>query len=259
MRREHYVRNHLVSVRMGDKLNYTIPASPTYGNPTKPLEYQEPLPADGDRTPSVKSPFNYRGNLVCDNDNRNSPPRVLSFESSVEKNAALILQTRRDIAKLEVQQPTVAWVSSDGEVRKHTFDLLATMDNGDRVAIAAKPTHLLLENDLIGTLIRISRHHLDGKADRVSFVTERFANDNDAYNASEILLSRRLRNEEEYLIAWSLLKKLAGPVRFRALFAGAEIPAHRRTALWCLIDDQLLRPVSPGTRVEDDTLMIATI
>lgn len=95
-------------------------------------------------------------------------------------------------------------------------------------------------------------------ADGVSFVTEKFASDGAAHNAKEILLSRRLRNEDEYLIALNIVKGIRGPVTFRSLFAGAEVPAHRRTALWCLIDEQLLRPVAAG-RIEDTTLMIASL
>lgn len=254
MRREHLIKHHLVRVRLGDTIDYTIPSSATYGTPTTPLEYPEPLPANGDRTPSPKSPFNYRGTLVANN----NAPQVLTFESSVERNATLILQTNHDIVELQTQQPTLPYVGADGKLHRHTFDLCAHLKDGRKIGIAAKPALKLIETDLVGTLLRIKKQGMNGLLDDVSFVTETFASDDAAYNAKEILLSRRLRNEEEYRIAFDLLKGIRGPVTFRALFVGAEVPAHRRTALWCLIDEGLLCPAAPG-RIEDTTLMIVTL
>lgn len=254
MRREHLIKHHLVRVRLGDTINYTIPSSATYGTPTTPLEYPEPLPANGDRTPPPKSPFNYRGTLVANN----NAPQVLTFESSVERNATLILQTNHDIVELQTQQPTLPFVGADGKLHRHTFDLCAHLKDGRKIGIAAKPINKLIETDLVGTLLRIKRQGMNGLLDDVSFVTEKFASDDAAHNAKQILLSRRLRNEGEYQAALNVVKSVRGPVTFRALFAGAEIPAHRRTAIWCLIDDGLLRPVAPG-RIEDTTLMIVAL
>jgi len=254
VRREHLIKHHMVRVRLGDQIDYTIPSSATYGKPTAPIEYREPLPADGDRTPAEKSPFNYRG---CHVANSNAP-RNLPFESSVELKAQLILETDHNVVELKTQQPTYRYIGADGESHRHTFDIYARLRDGRRIGIAAKPAALLIETDLVGTLLRIKDQGLKGILDDVSFVTEKFASDEAAWNAREILLSRRLRNEEEYLIALNVLKGVRGAVPFRALFAGAEVPAHRRTALWCLIDDRLLRPVAPG-RIEDTTLMIVTL
>jgi hypothetical protein len=254
VRREHYIRNHLVRIRMGETIDYTVPASPTYGNPTKPLDYAEPLPANGNRTPAPKSPLNYRGQIVVDNE----VPQIVTFESSLEKKAILILRADRRVASLRTQYPTVEYLGSDGELHEHTFDAMVRRIDGKRIVIAAKPILKLIENDLIGTLKVISRDCLKGVADAVTFVTEKYASDEAAHNANEILLSRRLRNDDEYLIALNIVKSVRGPVTFRALFAGADVPAHRRTALWCLIDEQLLRPVTPG-RIEDTTLVIAAL
>ncbi|PDT10193.1 hypothetical protein [Rhizobium sp. M1] len=254
MRREHLIKHHLVRVRLGDTIDYTIPSSATYGTPTTPLEYPEPLPANGDRTPSAKSPFNYRGTLVANN----NAPQVLTFESSVERNATLILQTNHDIVELQTQQPTLPYRDTDGKSHTHTFDICARLKDGRKIGIAAKPILKLIETDLVGTLLRIKQQGMNGLLDDVNFVTEKFASDDAAQNAREILLSRRLRNEEEYQAALEVVKGVRGPVRFRALFVGAEVPAHRRTALWCLIDEGLLRPAAPG-RIEDTTLMIVTL
>ncbi|MBY5840391.1 hypothetical protein GR247_15655 [Rhizobium leguminosarum] len=254
MRREHLIKHHLVRVRLGDKIDYTIPASATYGKPTEAIEYPEPLPANGDRTPAPKSPINYRGTLVANS----NAPRVLTFESSVERNAALILQTNRDIVELLTQQPTCHFTDVYGIRHAHTFDFCARLRNGKRLGIAAKPIMKLIETNLVGTLLRIKQQGMNGLLDDVNFVTETFASDDAAHNAREILLSRRLRNEEEYQAALEVVKGVRGPVTFRALFVGAEVPAHRRTALWCLIDEGLLRPAAPG-RIEDTTLMIVTL
>jgi hypothetical protein len=257
VRREHLFSNHLVRVRLGDTIDYTIPSSPTYGKPTNPLDYPEPLPANGDRTPSPKSPFNYRGTMVSAvNDDG---PRILTFESSIEHKAALIFQADHRIVELRTQWPTVEYRGPDGVLHKHIFDFYMKRDDGKRIVVAAKPIAKMLETDLVGTLLRISKQRdIKRFADAVTFVTEKFASDEATYNAKEILLSRRLHNDDEYRLALDVLRGVRGPVTFRALFAGAEVPAHRRIALWRLVDHGFLRPAAPG-RIEDTTTMTITL
>jgi hypothetical protein len=144
-------------------------------------------------------------------------------------------------------------------VKKHIIDFLLHERGGRRIMVAAKPTLLFVETGLHHLLLRLwDQGQLTGHADSLSFVTEKFASDDAAYNASEILKARRLFNKEQYEIALGMLRNIRGPVRFSALLAGAEPPAHRRTAIWNLIDDKRLQPAEAG-RIEDHSLMIATL
>ncbi|MGO6727352.1 hypothetical protein ACCS45_04395 [Rhizobium ruizarguesonis] len=254
MRLEHHANDYLVRLRCGDNYSFNIPSAPTYGNPTKPLDYQVPLPFEGKRTPAVLSPFNYRGTMPGINDNRKMP-----FESKVERNAELMFQTDHRIQEIRPQAYAIPYRTGQGEEKKHIIDFLLKEKTGRRVLVAAKPTLLLVKTGLVGLLLHLRDNgHLTGIADDVSFVTERYASDDAAYNAGEILKARRLRNEDEYEIAFDMLTRVKGPVRFRALLAGAEPPALRRIALWNLIDEQRLRPVQLG-RIEDNSTMTVTL
>lgn len=253
MRSEHHIKAHLVSLRYGDKMEFCIGAGPTYHRPTKAPKYGTPADFGGCRRPAELSPFNYRGTMVNDNNDRE-----LTFESGVERNAGLILQTEPDIAELRSQWPKVAYIAADGSRHEHTFDFFARMKTGERVAIAAKPLSLLLKTDLIGTLLSIVDRGHGNFADKVSFVTEAYASDAAAWNAKMILNYRRARNEPEYEIARAMLQNIRGPVRFRALFAGATDNSARRAALWCLIDERRLRPIGAGY-IHDHSMMLASV
>ncbi|MBB4232199.1 hypothetical protein [Rhizobium mongolense] len=254
MRPQHLTNDYLIRLRYGETLSFAIPSSPTYGIPTKPLDYRVPLPFEGKREPSIKSPFNYRGTMVGINDNR-----IMPFESKVERNAEIIFQTDPRIARIKPQPLVIKYTAADGKEKKHIVDFLLHKVDGSRALVAAKPTLLLVRTGLVDLLLRLwDQGRLTGIADSLSFVTEKYASDEAAYNASEIIKARRLRNEAEYDIALNILKNVRGPVRFCALLAGAEPPAHRRTALWNLIDEKRLRPVKAG-RIEDHSLMTVTL
>lgn len=200
------------------------------------------------------SPFNYRGAMAGINDNR-----IMPFESKVERNAGLMFQTDHRIQEIHPQACAIPYWTAEGDEKKHIIDFLLKEKTGRRVLVAAKPTLLLVKTGLIGLLLYMRDNgYLADIADDVSFVTERYASDEAAYNAGEILKARRLRNEDEYKIAFEMLTRVKGPLRFRALLAGAELPALRRIALWNLIDEQRLRPVEPG-RIEDNSTMTVTL
>jgi hypothetical protein len=249
MRTEHHQAEALGKLRRGEPVEFIIPETTTYANPTRPLELHDVLAFEGVRLPSVKSPYNYRGTMVGHHDSRTLP-----FESRVEDNAATIFQTMREIIEIRPQAVTLKWMTSSGEQKKHVIDFLLRTTSGKTILVAAKPILKLIETNLIGLLLSLSDRGLDGIADMVTFVTEKFASDDAAYNAGEILHARRARNELEYQIALRLIENLRGEVRFRDLLSTAEIPANRRTAIWNLIDEARLRPVEAG-RVEDDSIL----
>ncbi|MBU1316484.1 MAG: hypothetical protein KJ947_04450 [Alphaproteobacteria bacterium] len=251
MRTEHHQAEVLDKLRRDEPVEFVIPETTTYANPSTALQLEDVLAFEGVRLPSVKSPFNYRGAQV---DTRSK--RLLPFESKVEDNAATIFQAMHEIVEIRPQAVVLKWVAANGERKKHIIDFLLRTGSGKTILVAAKPILKLIETNLIGLLLSVSERGLDGVADAVTFVTEKFASDEAAFNADQILLARRVRNEREYEIALDLLKNIRGQVRFRDLLATAEIRAHRRTAIWNLIDEGRLQPVSTG-RIEDDAILTA--
>lgn len=252
MRPEHFIKQHMLNRRDGIEVDFSIPPTTVWAKPTTPVSYAPVLPSLGNRKPSPKSPFNYRGNQPS-----LDGERIMYFESSVELKAGRILRVSPDVKELREQWPTVEYVGVDGQRHKHTFDYWVRSTNDKRTAIAAKPLEKLLELGTLQILRQIGRMGVSEYADSVGIVTEAFANDDDDANAGWILVSREKYNEEEFLAARNLVRGITGAVRFWDLLRDAPIPAHRRTAIWNLIDEGLLRPVERG-RITDTSLLVPT-
>ncbi len=252
MRPEHFIKQHMLNRRSGIEVDFSVPPTTVWANPTSSPSYAPVFPSLGNRKPSPKSPFNYRGNQPS-----LDGERIMYFESSVELKAGRILRVTPDVKELREQWPTVEYVGVDGQRHKHTFDYWVRCANGKRTAIAAKPLERLLKLGTLQILRQIQRMGISEYADSVSIVTEAFANDDDDANAAWILVSREKYNEDEFVAARELVKGITGAVRFWDLLRGAPIPAHRRTAIWNLIGDGLLRPVERG-RVTDASLLVLT-
>ncbi|TBA20961.1 hypothetical protein ELH66_08100 [Rhizobium ruizarguesonis] len=251
MRPEHYIKQHMLDRRNGIDRDYTIPDTTIWHKPTVQPRYKPALPSKGNRKPAPKSPLNYRGtqpNLDGE--------RIMYFESGVELKAGRILRASPLVTELREQWPTIRYRGADRKWHTHTIDLWTLDHNNVRTIIAAKPWQVLVKTGTLDILRRIRAQGFSEYADRISLVTEAFANDDDNANAEWILLSRENRNDEEYLLAKSILTRMVGnTVRFWDLLRSAPIEAHRRTAVWNLIDDGVLSPASPG-RITDTSLLI---
>lgn len=66
-------------------------------------------------------------------------PREIKCESGLERKAALFLLTHAKVADLQEQPPAVEWLDAAGVRHRHTFDFLATLADGRKLAIAVKP------------------------------------------------------------------------------------------------------------------------
>jgi hypothetical protein len=250
MRPEHFILQHLKNLREGIHLDYSRAPEIVHHKPTIPLRYTPVLPSRGDRKPATKSPFNYRGEQpsLCGE-------HTMYFESDVERRAAHIFRADRKVVELIEQTPTVYFVDANGDECQHTFDFWLRLANGKRVAIAAKPLSLIVESGLLDTLKRIYRTDISDQVDHITWIDERFANEDANANAEWILLARRVRNEDEYKATRKLVENVTNAVRFWDLVRLAATPAHRRIAIWNLIDEGILRPATPG-RVTNSSLLV---
>jgi len=249
MRPEHHIKQHIMEKRAGLVPDYRIPAFVTHLRPTI-IETFDTMPKQSaaSRVPSDKSPFNTRATAVNPlNDT------IILMESALELKAGRILKTM-DVIEIREQMDKIEWVDLDGVVHTHTFDFWIRKRSGKRVAIAVKPFEKLASKRLLDMLILIKDQGIGGIADDVSFITEYFASEYAAANAEEILFARRARNDADVEEAKAILRHVCGRIRFGELLKGLEVQAYRRTALWVLVGEGWLRPVTPSL-IEDHTLM----
>lgn len=250
MRHEHFIKQHMINIRAGIKASFSVPSETTYHKPTVPPRYTPVLPSRGNRRPSVKSPFNWRGaQPSLDGE------RVMHFESSIELKAGRIFRADRDVVELREQWPTLNYRGADGALHKHTFDFWLRLKCGQRKLVAAKPEDIVVSSGLLDILRRIHRGGIADYADSISLVTEAFANAAANANAEWILLSRRNRNEDEYQAARAFVAGMSGPMRFWDMLTVTPLIAYRRTAIWNLIDEGVLNAVEPG-RITDASLLV---
>ena len=207
-------------------------------------------PSTASRSVPIRTKGSFRVDRVLLRENR-----VLSSESMVEANVAAVVETLPNVASLRDQWPCVSYVDEHGIEREHTFDFHVTLVTGRRIAICVKPFDKVQESGLLNVLRLIKQQSALGRfADEVVILTERDVENGRARNAREILRARRMRNEREVEAARAAVASVWGSVRFHDLLVGLESPAHRRNAIWCLIDEGFLVPETDG-RIDDRTYL----
>lgn len=141
------------------------------GDRPLPAPWTEPLPSTAHRQVGLRSKGNLRGRTLTGG----PEPRRLQVESNGELNAAHILLARPDVVELREQAAPVAYLDEVDRDRLHHFDFVATLDTGERVAVAVKPEGAAERHDLKGTLRRIAAQMDPRIADRVVHFSERHA------------------------------------------------------------------------------------
>lgn len=118
--------------------------------------------------------------------------REVMCESGTERDAALSMAADRDVIDLREQPPAVTWFDAEGTPRRHTFDFLATLRSGKKIAIAVKPIAVVKRTRFLETLGLIARHVPRSFADGVKLVTDENLPLDHVHNA--VLLKHSLRS-----------------------------------------------------------------
>lgn len=181
------------------------------------------------------------------------------IESTLERRVLYCAAANRDVVEIRDQWPVVPYAFPDGRRGTHTFDFWLRSATGIRTAIAVRTSKRVEsefrgEPSLAAMLGAIRPSDLSRFADGYDIYTDNDVSEDDVHNAREIMLSRKHYHEGDYLEALAYVAPTCGTVRFHDLLKGAKIPAYRRTAIWCLIDDGILYPLENG-RIDDLTPM----
>lgn len=138
-------------------------------------------------------------------------PRIMYFESGVELKAQMILQARRDVREIFEQLPRVKYIDERGKERTHTFDILAHMTNGERIAIAVKPFEVAERKGFREELAIIAPQISRDVADRVVLLTDRQLRGARLFNAELIHAVRLDPDLEADVAVASVVKQLTQP------------------------------------------------
>lgn len=122
--------------------------------------------------------------------------REVMCESGHERDAAVIIASNPDVVDLREQPPAVTWTDAEGTPRRHTFDFLATLRSGKKIAIAVKPMEVVKRTRFLETLGLIARHVPRSFADGVKLVTDEDLPRDHVHNAVLVRQSLRTSNPE---------------------------------------------------------------
>lgn len=118
-------------------------------------------------------------------------PREIRCESGLERNVGLALLAHPQVVDLQEQPPAVTWRDAAGHSRLHTFDFLATLDNGRKLAIPVKPAAIAARKRFADQLALIAAQLPRGFADGVLLVTDRDLSRDLVHDAMLVHQSRR--------------------------------------------------------------------
>ena len=116
--------------------------------------------------PPLRSRGSSRGAIVgADN-------QLRVYESYLEARAMLVLMARHDVEQI-VEQQRITFRDDRGVTRWHVFDFVVTTTNGERIAVAVKPSKVADKKHLAAKLIDIAGRISQSFAHRVVLMTER--------------------------------------------------------------------------------------
>ncbi|WP_271899710.1 hypothetical protein [Candidatus Phyllobacterium onerii] len=155
------------------------------------LPYVPTKRSDASRRPPLRTKASTRGSFVNDLTNQE-----VVVESQIERGLGTILLAQRDVNRIEDQPTAVRYKGDDGVVREHTFDFRAWYLSGKIVAFAAKASGQVARSGIRRTLSLICEQSLKGFAHEVVLVTQNQITDGRVWSASQVVRSRKMRNDE---------------------------------------------------------------
>ncbi|MDP3256714.1 hypothetical protein [Bosea sp. (in: a-proteobacteria)] len=130
-------------------------------------------------------------------------------ESGLERKVATVLATDPDVLDLQEQPPAVTWFDAEGNAHRHTFDFLATLRSGVRIAIPVKLLSEVKRLNFQATIDLMAPQLPRSFADAIKLITEEFLPLDIVHNADLLKQSLRTSNPDHD----ELIKKLVGERR----------------------------------------------
>lgn len=219
---------------MSSTLSHRRPVTPSF---------VPPRASDAFRHIAVPDRGSLRGALVT----RGPDPKIISYESNLEKRVLLVLLARRDIVDVREQIEPISYEDEQGAKRKHYFDFLALRDDGQRALIAVKTEDWARKHDLLGLCTRIARYVPSTLADVVVPMTERDA-PRDLVRDAELFHCVRDDDRPDHdLIVSGIASTIRGTTTVSCLVAASGLGGDGFRAVARLIQAGTLRVLTRGS------------
>lgn len=216
-----------------------------------PAPFVATLDSLATRTMPRRSRVSAIGQLVTTTDRR----RIV-FQSMIECHTALSLLANNQVARLIDQPPAITYVRQ-GRTHRHTFDFLALLQDGSRVAVACKASIRAELKDLAGFYRSIAHQIPRSFADRIVIFTELSFTRADIYNAGLLHDCRRDPPGEADTAIAELAGALYGRTRLADLVGATGFGGEAFRAAIRAIGNRSLVPTGPG-RWDYDTRVVSS-
>ena len=214
-----------------------------------PKPFVPAAPSRASRFPSLRSRGSHRGSFTND---RNGARLV--YESKLEADAAHVLLAHRGVVDLIDQPPAVTYMGRDGKRRLYTFDFLAVMADGRRIAIAVKPHERAEAKRLDDQLRLIARQMSRTFAHAVVLLTDRSFSKGRIRDACHVHGARREAAGADDAAIMKLADGVVGSVAVKELVEASGLKGRAFRAIVRRIGDGDLvvadgMPISRWSRV----------
>jgi hypothetical protein len=252
MSQERHIFNHLLDLRAGIMPPKELPEAPSMLRPDATTSGKDvvvggasiwvpPASSIASRRPPARSKGCSRGFVVDCVSNRE-----VVYESTLERDFAVILLSDRRIKKVHDQPPAVSYIAKDGRRCRHTFDFLATTAWDTTIAFAVKPSAKVAKSG-IAEIVDLIRNQVGARfADRFQVMTEKQITKPRAANGRLILHSRRGRSQQDVEQVRTIAASIKGAVKISDLVVASGLEARGFNAAINLIDEGFLTVVDEG-------------
>ncbi|MCJ2042235.1 Tn7 transposase TnsA N-terminal domain-containing protein [Methylobacterium sp. J-059] len=173
-------------------------------------------------------------------------PRRVFVESYGELSAVHTLMARPDVVHLREQAEPVDYIDDFGVHRRHFFDFIVTLANGDKVAVAYRPHERAVRKDFASKLRLIAAQMNPSIADRVVHMSERHLPKEIVRDATLLRAVRRDNRPEDDAVVAAIVGTLLGVTTVGDLVRASGLKGRAFRAIVRLIGDGILKIV--GTR-----------
>jgi hypothetical protein len=171
---------------------------------------------------------------------------TISLESILEKKCAQHYLGMLDVRRVWAQAEPVEYTDAFGNLKYHTFDVMAERDDGYIIAIAAKPYEIALKKRLDLTLQQIALCITPDFADEVALFTDRTISRQAEVNNSRFHAYRKQVDQEAEAALMQVTRGLVGTAFIKDLVRAVGLDGRGFAAIFIAIYKGVLRQVSPG-------------
>ena len=165
--------------------------------------------------------------------------RLIDCESGLEGKAAAAFMGRLDVVDVREQPPALRYVDDDGDVQKHTIDLLVTLRDGTRVAVLVKPRVIADRHRLDRVRDLLANQTPRSFADRYVIVTEDKLPRSVVSNGQLYADVRRFGPSADHPSVQAVLAVVTQPMSVSAVVVNVGVGTLRALAR-CVLDGVLI-------------------